>query len=107
MNIANMSFTCRCPACADGVLGPEMVQSALWHRGHLIVIRDIPALVCDSCGERMFGDSTAAALDMMVGDGLQPDGADEIINVPVFAFVPLGAPVVPASGGEVIHLGTH
>jgi len=65
----------------------------LWKGNALIVVEDIPALVCRSCGERYFEDETAMALDMMRGGrGTSGDPA-RILQVPVYSYAaPTGAP---------------
>ena len=78
----------RCTACTGGALAPETVNSAFWDAGRLVVVEDVPALVCQSCGERYFEDETAMKLDLIRGAGF-PDGeAVRHMNVPVFSFAP-------------------
>lgn len=77
---------CTCTSCGTGTLRREKVKTALWRGDDLVVIEDIPALVCIRCGERYFEDETAMALDMMQagqgGQGTPP----RRISVPVYGF---------------------
>lgn len=76
----------RCQTCSGGVLAAEAVNTALWHGDRLVVIEDVPALVCQHCGERYYEDETAMALDMMRGRGFAQERAARMLAVPVFSF---------------------
>ena len=41
-----------CLACDVGRLSRELVNTAFWHNNRLLVVQDIPALVCTKCGEQ-------------------------------------------------------
>lgn len=79
-----------CSSCSGGVLRRDSVSTALWRGESLVVIEDIPALVCQSCGERYFEDETAMALDMMRG-GRRTGAPERMITVPVYSFAAPGA----------------
>ncbi|MHA7827562.1 MAG: type II toxin-antitoxin system MqsA family antitoxin [Roseovarius sp.] len=75
-----------CTSCAGGNLQPDRVKLALWQGEDLLIVEDIPALVCQSCGERYFEDETAMSLDMMrEGRGMAGAPA-RTMQVPVYAF---------------------
>lgn len=76
----------RCPQCGSTRLGRHQVKSALWHGERLVLVKDIPAIVCEACGERFYDDATATILDLMQGDGFPADQATEHLSVPVFSF---------------------
>lgn len=77
----------RCTSCAGGTLRRDRVSTALWRGERLVVIEDIPALVCTSCGERYFEDETAMALDMMqAGNSSAPPA--RVLSVPVYTYMP-------------------
>lgn len=80
----------RCQSCATGRLMRDAVKTALWSGERLIVVEDIPALVCPHCGERFYEDETAMRLDMMRGGGFAPDRAARQMTVPVFSFAAPG-----------------
>lgn len=76
----------RCDACSGGVLARETARTALWDRDRLVIVEDIPALVCGSCGETYFEDETAMLLDLLRGGGLPQAQAVRQMTVPVFSF---------------------
>jgi len=80
-----------CTSCAGGRLARDNVRTALWQGDDLVIVEGIPALVCQSCGERYFEDETAMALDFMRGGGLEEGTAIRRVSVPVFAYAPPGS----------------
>lgn len=75
-----------CTSCgADDVHRTE-VRSAFWHDDRLVVVEDIPALRCGSCGEQFFDDDAVVVLDLLRGDGFQESRARATIAVPVFSY---------------------
>ncbi len=62
------------------------VRSAFWHEERLVVVEDIPALQCGSCGEQFYDDSTVVLLDLLRSGGFQADKARSELSVPVFSF---------------------
>lgn len=84
-----------CQSCNRGTLGVAEVKTAIWHGSDLVVIEDVPAFVCDNCGEQYYEDETAMVLDMMRGDGFDPSSASRRIDVPVFGFRALGSALRP------------
>lgn len=82
-----------CTGCDRGHLRRDTVSTALWQDETLLVVEDVPALVCNVCGERYFEDETAIALDMIRS---RPDGNQEPLRtmpVPVFSFAAPRGPV--------------
>jgi YgiT-type zinc finger domain-containing protein len=75
-----------CPGCGGSDIGVFNTRSAFFHDDRLVVVEDIPALVCASCNERFYDDQTAVVLDLLRGDGFPPDKAREEIRVPVFSY---------------------
>jgi len=75
-----------CQTCSGGILAQEAVNTALWEGDRLIVVENIPALVCQQCGERYYEDEVAMALDMMRGGGFSETSATRVMSVPVFSF---------------------
>jgi YgiT-type zinc finger domain-containing protein len=80
------SFPQTCGQCGSSDLRRETVRSAFWHDDRLVVIDDIPALVCGSCWERYFDDATTMLIDQMRGAGFPPDQARSELRVPVFSL---------------------
>lgn len=85
-----------CTSCAGGSLAAEKVKAAFWEGERLVVVDGIPALVCQSCGERYYEDETAMRLDFLRGTGFPPDKAVRTMSVPVFRY---DAPESDQAGG--------
>jgi YgiT-type zinc finger domain-containing protein len=62
------------------------VRSAFFHDDRLVVIEEIPALVCASCNDQFYDDRTVVALDLLRGEGFPSENARSEIRVPVFSF---------------------
>jgi YgiT-type zinc finger domain-containing protein len=75
-----------CTECGSPNVRSARVRSAFWHEDRLVVIDDIPALVCESCHEQFFGDGTAVVIDLLRGDGFPLEKARGELRVPVFSF---------------------
>jgi len=65
---------------------PALVRTALWYGERLVVVNGIPALVCDTCKEQYFDDTTAVRLDLLRGAGFPEDRVSGELRVPVFEF---------------------
>jgi YgiT-type zinc finger domain-containing protein len=76
----------QCPQCGGVHLARHLVKSTFWHDDRLVLVEDIPAIVCADCGERFFDDATATLIDLMHGDGFPAERAMHHIEVPVFSF---------------------
>ncbi|HMK69475.1 MAG TPA: YgiT-type zinc finger protein [Xanthobacteraceae bacterium] len=75
-----------CTHCQSPTLKVARVRSAFWHDDRLVVIEDVPALVCEACGEQYYDDNTVVALDLLRGDGFPAERAVKELRVPVFSF---------------------
>ena len=73
-----------CGLCGQAALEESVVQVALWEEERLVVVEDVPALVCHGCGERFYDDETAMRLDMLRGGGFPPALAARRMTVEVF-----------------------
>lgn len=79
-----------CDRCEQGLLTEQPIQTAFWRGEGLVVIRNIPAMVCQTCGEEYVADRTAIGLDRMRGKGFAAMGAVERMIVPVLDYVDPG-----------------
>jgi len=59
-----------CPRCG-GPTRVDMVRSDIWQGDHLIVVEDIPALVCDRCVEQFYSEPVTDALRRLIQEGLE------------------------------------
>lgn len=80
-----------CTGCDGGILEPDQVRTAFWRGDELVVIEDVPALVCESCGERYFEDETAMKLDMLHGGKDAGHAPVRTLSVPVYSLAAPGA----------------
>jgi len=85
-----------CTQCGAPGVHPTSARSAFWHQDRLVVVEDIPALVCVNCHEQFFGDDVAMALDLMRGEGFPASKAIKELRVPVFSF----RQMIPRAGLE-------
>jgi YgiT-type zinc finger domain-containing protein len=60
----------------------KRVRVEKWVNEKLIVIENVPALVCEECGEKYYDAETALKLD----EFLYETKPDRIIQVPVFEY---------------------
>lgn len=79
-----------CDRCTDSLLRRTAISTAFWQGDGLVVIRNIPAMVCPDCGEEYVDDSTVVALDRMRGNGFAGCRAADPLPVPVFDFAEVG-----------------
>lgn len=75
-----------CTNCGGAELHRADVRSAFWHDDRLVVVEDIPALLCGTCGEQFYDDATVLVLDLLRGNGFQEGKARSTVKVPVFSF---------------------
>ncbi|MGE5339614.1 MAG: type II toxin-antitoxin system MqsA family antitoxin [Gemmatimonadota bacterium] len=75
-----------CTNCGSADLQARQVRSAFWQDDRLVVVEDIPAMVCVACGERFYDDTTAIVLDLLHGERFPPEKARGEMRVPVFSF---------------------
>src|SRR3990170_4347047 len=58
-----------CPRCG-GATRTDTVRTDIWQGDGLIVVEDIPALVCDRCVEQFYSEPVTDALRRLVQEGL-------------------------------------
>lgn len=75
-----------CTNCGSVDVHMRHVRSAFWQDERLVVVEDIPALVCGACAEQFYDDATVVGLDLLRGDGFPADKALAELRVPVFSF---------------------
>lgn len=75
-----------CSQCGHPGMRTDLVRSAFWHDDRLVVIKDIPALVCENCREQYYDDATVVLIDLLRGEGFPVEQANEELCVPVFSL---------------------
>ncbi len=81
-----VDFQVACDHCPNGILRPTRIRTAFWRGDSLIVVQNIPAMVCPDCGEEYVADPTVVQLDRMRGTGFGGLERVETLSVPVFDF---------------------
>jgi YgiT-type zinc finger domain-containing protein len=72
-----------CPSCGGETRADE-VSLAVWQGARLVVIRDVPATVCPTCGEQLFEEATNDAILALTEAGFPRSEAWEEIVVQVY-----------------------
>jgi len=75
-----------CANCGSVNVRISHVRSAFWQDDRLVVVEDIPALVCGACAEQFYDDATVVGLDLLRGEGFSSGNARAELRVPVFSF---------------------
>ena len=75
-----------CPACLSTRLRSKRVRSAYWNGHRLVLVDGVPALVCADCGEKIFDEVAAQALDDLKCGGFPAAKAARYLQVPVFEY---------------------
>ena len=75
-----------CTNCGSANVHTSRVRSAFWQDDRLVVVEDIPALVCGACAEQFYDDATVVGLDLLRGEGFPEEKARAELRVPVFFF---------------------
>lgn len=85
-----------CANCGSASVSLRHVRSAFWQDDRLVVVQNIPALVCGSCAEQSYDDTTVIKLDLLRSKGFPVEQAQAELRVPVFAFdAPVAAKSLP------------
>jgi YgiT-type zinc finger domain-containing protein len=91
-----------CPVCESADTRLDRVRSAFWHNDRLVVIEDVPALVCNRCGEQFYDDAAVRVIDRMRAKGFPSEEAVRELRVPVFTFGEVGAEKIDAPSPEAL-----
>lgn len=52
----------RCAICHNGETRPGLADKAFFHDGMTLVVKDVPAEICDNCGEQYFDSEVTRRL---------------------------------------------
>lgn len=85
-----------CPACESTNVRSAYVRSAFWHDDRLVVIEDLPALVCNTCGEQFYDDATMLLIDRLRATNFPAGDAVRELCVPVFSCRSVASSEVPS-----------
>ena len=67
----------RCPLCG-GEKQPGTTTFAVDFKFGVVVVRDVPALVCTKCGDAWIDDPVAAKLESVVGQARRKQAVVEV-----------------------------
>lgn len=81
------ALACRC--CRSNTY-EDVVKAAFWSDRGLIAIEDIPARVCEACGEQFYEEKTAHKIERLLAD--PPARARQQTRVPVFSLTEVDVP---------------
>lgn len=70
----------QCPICA-GKVEPGTTTFAVDLKSGLIVVRNVPALVCTQCGEEWIEDSTAIELEQITERAKAQNSQLEVVSM--------------------------
>jgi len=73
----------KCPVCG-GKFKKQTITHEEWWDGSLYVFKDVPALVCESCGDISFTDEVSEAMDRLIQSEEEPE--EYLTKVPVFSL---------------------
>jgi YgiT-type zinc finger domain-containing protein len=73
----------KCPVC-EGKLKKQIITHEEWWDDSLYVFKDVPALVCESCGDISFTDEVSEAMDRLIQSKEEPE--EYLTKVPVFSL---------------------
>jgi len=68
-----------CPICGQGDLRPGITTFAVDADGTVVVVRNVPADVCENCGEAFIIDPVAATLEGLVADA-RDSGTESLVR---------------------------
>ena len=82
-----------CPVCFDGQLEHRLVDKWMRQGEHWVLFRNVPALVCDLCGDTAFSQETTERL-LTALHSHSPESRTREIFVPVYDLQLIDAAVI-------------
>ncbi len=65
---------------------PKTVRTAIWQGDRVAIVEEIPAHLCEACGEQCYDGAVSDALRRLAEDGFPASAAQTEIRVPVFSL---------------------
>jgi YgiT-type zinc finger domain-containing protein len=76
----------QCPGCRAAFMRRVTVSSVFWRDQSAMIVRCIPAYICDGCGEDFVSDATVTKLDRIKAVLLDTPDAKAFVQVPVLDY---------------------
>lgn len=76
----------KCYFCKTGELKKKKVDIIRYWGNELIALNEVPALVCQQCGEKYFDAKVSKKIDERIQGALKRKASIEKIDVPVVQF---------------------
>lgn len=73
----------RCYLCR-GEIQEQRVDVIRKRKGQVFIIEEVPALVCQRCGERYYTAEVARTMDEKIAEGINK--TKRVISVPILSF---------------------
>ena len=73
----------RCYFCR-GEIQEQQVDVIRKRKGQVLIIEDVPALVCQRCGERYYTAGVARTMGEKIAEGINK--TERVISVPILSF---------------------
>lgn len=70
----------RCDLCG-GRVEKKLISYTLFYEGHWIIVENVPAKVCQQCGEKLFDPEAVGRLQKIIWDKQTPQ---KKIKIPIF-----------------------
>ena len=74
-----------CPRC-ERAMRSDLVKTVMWYDERVVLVENIPALVCDACMDQFYDDETTEALTRLTEEGFPLVEQTGEILVPVFTL---------------------
>lgn len=71
----------KCDLCEGEYREKVVIRNYRWH-GKTIVVEDVPALVCDRCGDTLIQEETIAAIDELLKKEAEPQQYAPVYRFP-------------------------
>jgi len=69
---------CSLKSC-PGEYQPQKIAYLLEHEGEIVVFRDVPALVCDVCGDTLLDSEVVEKLSRLLKEKKEPVGTAPVV----------------------------
>ena len=70
----------KCFVCKAGDVEPGRARAVFDRDGMTVVIEDVPATICGSCGEYYFGAEVAEIVDKLAERAFKQDGVRNVMK---------------------------